>query len=52
MTDDAMDYDPQPCPECAVLKCGNCDGSTWDVLHDRPAPCPCAEAGHDAKRTN
>lgn len=36
-----------PCPECAVLKCGNCDGRTWDVQADEHAPCPCAGAGHD-----
>lgn len=36
----------QPCPECAVVKCGNCDGTTWAFFEDRSVPCPCAEAGH------
>lgn len=32
------------CPECQVGKHGNCNGSTFDNLADRPAPCPCQAA--------
>ena len=38
--------DPEPCPECAQGKHGNCDGTTWDNELDEPAPCPCEAAGH------
>jgi len=31
-----------PCPECAAGKHGNCDGRSWDLIADQPAPCPCA----------
>jgi hypothetical protein len=43
------EHDPtlEPCPECRVGKCGNCDGSTWDDVRDEPAPCPCWMAGHE-----
>jgi hypothetical protein len=37
---------PDICPECGQGKCGNCDGTTWDNVHDEPAPCPCYMAGH------
>lgn len=37
---------PQPCPECMQGKHQNCDGGTWDEVHDEPAPCPCSEVGH------
>ena len=36
----------EPCPECAVRKCDNCDGSSWDKAADQPAECPCRNAGH------
>lgn len=42
-----VELDPEPCPECAQGKHGNCDGTTWDNLLDEPAPCPCDEAGHE-----
>jgi hypothetical protein len=41
--------DGQPlhdCPECVQGKCRNCDGTTWDVVADEPAPCPCWARGH------
>lgn len=34
------------CPECRNRKQQNCDGRSWDDLHDAPAPCPCALEGH------
>ena len=37
---------PPPCPECVQGKHDNCDGTTWDVIIDEPAACPCAEHGH------
>lgn len=36
----------QPCRECRDGKHPNCDGETWDVELDEPAPCPCAANGH------
>lgn len=46
---DEAAVDPRPCPECRAGKCGNCDGSTWDVDRDEYADCPCATAGHDTR---
>lgn len=37
---------PEPCPECAQGKHGNCDGTAWDDESDGEAVCPCQEAGH------
>ena len=37
---------PEPCPECAQRKCGNCDGWAWDNERDEPTRCPCALRGH------
>lgn len=39
-------HEPAPCPECNAGKHGNCDGTTWDVVTDDFAACPCREAGH------
>lgn len=39
----------EPCPECAVGKCGNCDGRTLDHATDEIVPCPCRAAGHDVR---
>jgi hypothetical protein len=38
--------DPEPCPECAQGKCGNCDGTAWDTVRDALGTCPCKAAGH------
>ncbi len=35
-----------PCPECAVGKCGNCDGTALDQERDEIVQCPCRSAGH------
>ena len=34
------------CPECAVGKCGNCNGDAWDNERDERVDCTCALAGH------
>lgn len=34
------------CPECRSSKCGNCDGTSWDMALDMRVVCPCADAGH------
>lgn len=41
----------EPCPECAVGKCNNCDGRTLDHALDEIVPCPCRDAGHSEKST-
>jgi len=43
----AKDDVPEPCPECAAGKHGNCDGSTWNNATDDFDVCPCWAAGHD-----
>ncbi len=35
-----------PCPECAVGKHGNCDGTALDQERDQIVRCPCRSAGH------
>lgn len=35
-----------PCPECIQDKHRNCDGTSWDVAQDQPAPCPCYTNDH------
>ena len=37
---------PDPCPECAAGKHGNCDGTAWSVDEDCASICPCAAADH------
>lgn len=37
---------PEPCPECAQNKHGNCDGTGWDIGNDMSTECPCARMGH------
>lgn len=37
---------PEPCPECAQNKHGNCDGTGWDIGNDMSNECPCARRGH------
>lgn len=37
---------PEPCPECAQNKHGNCDGTGWDIGNDMSTECPCARRGH------
>lgn len=37
----------EPCPECAVGKCGNCDGRSIDHVTDEIVRCPCL---HEKKR--
>lgn len=34
-------FDTFRCPECVAGKCGNCDGSAWDTVMDRPTTCGC-----------
>lgn len=36
------------CPECAVGKCGNCNGQAWDDETDAPIACPCWVDGHSS----
>lgn len=46
VTDDLFDFGPVRCPECQAGKCGNCDGSAWDVETDSPVLCPHYEQDH------
>lgn len=36
----------EPCPDCKAGKHPNCDGGSWDVIADGPAPCPCQQNNH------
>lgn len=38
-----------PCPECAVGKCGNCSGETWDMIKDEPTKCPCSHGAREVR---
>lgn len=34
----------EPCPECAVGKCGCCDGTALDHERDEITQCPCSHS--------
>jgi hypothetical protein len=48
---DPATYARPSCPECAAGKCGNCDGTTWDLTVDEPATCPCSARQHATDET-
>jgi len=37
---------PAVCPECRQGKCGNCNGTAWDAVADKPTSCACPDGSH------